>query len=100
MVMCTTQKILFGFRTCLFHMRDRTLEMQPFPNLSSGILKHQYTYARNRCLNYCHNSIRFCKIAKAAGDCHFWFIETRYRYANELFKKRLNDAFEGAWATR
>ena len=36
----------------------------------------------------------FAKIAKAAGDCHFWFIETRYRYANELFKKRLNDAFE------
>ena len=35
----------------------------------------------------------FCKSAKAAGDCHFWFIETR-RYANELFKKRLNDAFE------
>ena len=50
---------LVRLRTCLFHMRDRTLEMQPFPNLSSGILKHQHTYARNRCLNYCHNSIRF-----------------------------------------
>ena len=95
MVMRTTQKILFGFQTCLFHMRDRTLEMQPFPNLSSGILKHPYTYARNRCSNYCRNSIAFLqKLPRQPAIATSGSSESRYRYANELFKKRLNDAFE------
>jgi len=35
----------------------------------------------------------FPRIAKAVGDCEFWFIETRYTHANEIFRQRLNEAF-------